>query len=687
MVNISLTSPMRSNLLALQNISKVQSATQERLSTGLKVSNAIDNPASYYTAQSLSNRANDLNSLLDSMGQGIQTIKATSDALEAGTKLLQQAKASANSAMDSIAGDINVPVPPEPPVPEVPKFPIEGEIIANVTNEDELLAAIATGNAGIIVIDKNITMSKNVGLELKNGQSLVGAKWEDSTAAETKITFDFDSRIKAIGIDLGNNSALSDLVIDYTSATKTSNEDFHAVRNKSGNSAQLNNIEITANTNSTQGYYMSGIRNLGNIDLFGNIDINSPSTLSTYAVGIYGANDNSSNIIQNKDSTLNINTKGNSGHAIISGTNILNGTTNINTYNKAAHGVALGITTANGTLNITTKATESRGVYYGESTLNGIITINTESEVAYGIDGGLHTMNGTVNINTSGYNTHGIYQSTVKISSTGQLLTNTESTSANIFTRTFIKYEIGAKIGVKTNSYPVTNDLLQANVSNFTGNSTTGNTINNWVDFKRLGDFPIPAPAKLSSILEKKSAEHDNQSEKLTEEDNKTQDKKTLEASVTYNNILEQYNALIKDAGYKGINLLDMQNMKINFNEDRSSTLDVLGVDASSKGLALGKAEWLTKDDILASIDELDSAINQLRTYSNEFGNYLNTVATREDFTDNLTSVLTEGADKLTLTDMNEESANMLALQTRQQLAINSLSLSSQAAQSILSLF
>ena len=50
-------------------------------------------------------------------------------------------------------------------------------------------------------------------------------------------------------------------------------------------------------------------------------------------------------------------------------------------------------------------------------------------------------------------------------------------------------------------------------------------------------------------------------------------------------------------------------------------------------------------------------------------------------------NVLTEGADDLTLADMNEESANMLALQTRQQLAINALSLSSQASQSVLSLF
>ena len=87
------------------------------------------------------------------------------------------------------------------------------------------------------------------------------------------------------------------------------------------------------------------------------------------------------------------------------------------------------------------------------------------------------------------------------------------------------------------------------------------------------------------------------------------------------------------------------------------------------------------------SIEALDTAISQLRTWASEFGNNYSIVQSREDFTENLINVLTEGADKLTLADMNEESANMLALQTRQQLAINSLSLASQAAQGVLKLF
>ena len=69
MSNISLTASMRSNLLSLQKTQSLMDTTQERLSTGKKVNSALDNPSSFYTAQSLNNRAGDLSALLDSMGQ------------------------------------------------------------------------------------------------------------------------------------------------------------------------------------------------------------------------------------------------------------------------------------------------------------------------------------------------------------------------------------------------------------------------------------------------------------------------------------------------------------------------------------------------------------------------------------------------------------------------------------------
>ena len=159
-----------------------------------------------------------------------------------------------------------------------------------------------------------------------------------------------------------------------------------------------------------------------------------------------------------------------------------------------------------------------------------------------------------------------------------------------------------------------------------------------------------------------------------------------------YNEILDQIDQLAKDSGYKGVNLLQGNDLKVVFNEDRSSYLTINGTfaDTSDEGLKISRAEdWTNPDNeaIGASISELENAITSLRNMASEFGNNYSIVENRENFTESLINVLEEGSDKLTLADMNEESANMLALQTRQQLAINSLSLASQAAQSVLSLF
>ena len=107
MSTITLTASMRSNLASLKTIQGQMDATQTRLSTGKKVNSAIDNASSYYQSRSLTNRAADLDSLLDSMGQGIQTIQAANEGIEAVTSFIEQAKSVANSAfaLDASASD------------------------------------------------------------------------------------------------------------------------------------------------------------------------------------------------------------------------------------------------------------------------------------------------------------------------------------------------------------------------------------------------------------------------------------------------------------------------------------------------------------------------------------------------------------------------------------------------------
>jgi len=99
MSDVVLSGAMRSSLLSMQGASKLLDQTQNRVATGLKVNSAVDNPQSFFTAQGLNNRASDLSTLLDNMGLAVQTLKAASQGIDAIQKLVQQAKATANQAL------------------------------------------------------------------------------------------------------------------------------------------------------------------------------------------------------------------------------------------------------------------------------------------------------------------------------------------------------------------------------------------------------------------------------------------------------------------------------------------------------------------------------------------------------------------------------------------------------------
>ncbi len=101
MSNITLTAGIRQNLLSLQNTSAELTTTQEHLATGKKVNTAFDNPTSFFTSQSLTNRANDLSSLLDQIGQSQQTLDAANNGLTGLTSLLQQALSTAQQAQQT----------------------------------------------------------------------------------------------------------------------------------------------------------------------------------------------------------------------------------------------------------------------------------------------------------------------------------------------------------------------------------------------------------------------------------------------------------------------------------------------------------------------------------------------------------------------------------------------------------
>ncbi|HLL28369.1 MAG TPA: flagellin [Xanthobacteraceae bacterium] len=157
-----------------------------------------------------------------------------------------------------------------------------------------------------------------------------------------------------------------------------------------------------------------------------------------------------------------------------------------------------------------------------------------------------------------------------------------------------------------------------------------------------------------------------------------------------FNALLTQIDQLAGDSGYNGINLLNGDNLTVNFNENGSSSLTISGVTdktANALNIAGAAGSWATNANVNTALTALNTATTTLSSQAAQFGSTLTVVQTRQDFTKNLINTLQTGADNLTLADTNLEGANLTALQTRQQLSIVALSLASQSNQAVLRLF
>ena len=608
--SISLTASMRSNLLSLQNIAGQVDLTQNRLSTGLKVNSAIDNPSSYYTAVSLNNRASDLSSLLDSMAQGIQTIKAATEGLEAGAKLLEQASATATQALETVN------------VPSKSWFEAQEGVAAVVSTKEEFLAAIDSGKKGDIVIYGQIDMG-NTAITLQEGQNLTGIGTygvaDNERGKFSALNFDVTglASMQMITLSTGNISDLSisaegdanKQAFALIQATGKSfsitlkNVDFHSEVKNGGWGSSL----VKAQNKDAGQFHLQGVNNLyttDNITGFWqtSLTIDSGTVLNAKLTGVEGATFAYSNVEIN-DAQVNSQT---SYWDFLRSSVICNGKSYVN----------------------------------GGRSANGSLTLNDQSRV----DNCARLENMNLNITSR--------EATINVTEPRLFVIYSSGTAT-------LNAVAGSKISLAGQVY-----RLDENVD-YTQTVTGTPPQCQKVDGET---FVQPDRSFLDSLTIKQKYEPKADSSR-------------------YQEIIRQYDSLIKDSSYKGINLLGEQDLTVIFNEDRSAQLAVKGKDASSKALGLTTVDWQNQGDIKQSLQELTDALNQIRQISSELGNYYSIVTTREDFTQNLINVLTEGADKLTLADMNEESANMLALQTRQQLAVNSLSLASQASQSILRLF
>ena len=601
MSGISLTASMRSNLLSLQNIASRQDIVQNRLATGLKVSSAIDNPSSYYTASSLNNRAADLTALLDAMSQGIQTIKAASEAIDSGTKFLEQAKAVANQALETA-------------IPAKEWFAEQvGENGAVVETAQELLDAVNSGKETIVVYGKIDLgdISDSGGLKLAENQKLVGVGYFGNFDSETdkfSQIISRDTSMKGLSaVMMGNGSLVADLTIEY-SARYLSNNGTVMAAGISG--AVLRDVEI--NFKFAENYEEHN--NSGSV-----VVVDSQISL---------------------EGNINLNSEKHGVHAVRNSTVIMNAETRIETRQ---HGLYIN----------NNSRLELSGKFFSNNKQNSVLVRdNSVLDVLSGSE--MYILSSYTSF-VSG-SSSGAFGSRINFGDGVKIYHQNGSGFFAAQGNLDIRFGTGVQFSTADKSWK----SMRASFLNL----FPGDALKN---FDSNSDF-IATAVYIPLLAESEKLAHGRQ-------------------NWQYNLILQQYDTLVSDSFYKGINLLSGQNLKVNFNEDRRSKIEVAGVKADSGSLGIAAREWKNIEDIEKSVSELEEAINTLRSFASAFGNYYSIVTTRQDFTENLINVLEEGADKLTLADMNQESANMLALQTSQQLAVNSLSLAGQASQAILRLF
>jgi len=157
-----------------------------------------------------------------------------------------------------------------------------------------------------------------------------------------------------------------------------------------------------------------------------------------------------------------------------------------------------------------------------------------------------------------------------------------------------------------------------------------------------------------------------------------------------YNALLKQIDQLAGDASYNGVNLLNGNDLTVNFNENGTSSLTIASVTFNSAGLGLTSiaAGGFQSNSTVTGVEaSINTAISTVRAQTETFGTNSSTIQTRQTFEQNMINTLQTGASNLVLADQNQESANLLTLQTQQQLEISALSIANQANQSVLKLF
>jgi len=744
MSGIVLSASVRQNLLSLQSTADLLATTQSRLSTGKKVNSALDNPTNFFTAQSLDNRASDINNLLDGIANGVQVLQAANTGITSLSKLLDSAKSIANQALQTTVG-----------------YSTKSNVsttIAGATSSDlrgtttyssatALTNVLFDGTAGGAHAASSTTTLGSAAVATVTGTAINAA----TTAA--KLLNGAGAGDANAGVVAGDTFTVDGKTITFASGDAPT-------------TAPTGYTQVTAIANTTTGNVFT--------DANGNSLVYLGSTTKASIGDVLTAVDIASGAQRNVSGTLTSNGGQTPSTVNGSGALVLNSSTgaDLSITGKADTLKALGLTTATGTGNTTITASRlttsaSLGTFVQDgSTLNvdgKIITFKNggtpgAAEVASGsgVSGNLVTdgngnstiylnqatiadvlkavdlatgvrttsnSGGTATVNTaSGQTASSIVAGALHISTgassdltitgTGNALSTLGLTGSTGTGTSFTASRAAAAGGIsgKTLTFTSFNGGTAVNVTFGDGTGGTVKTLDQLNT--QLQANNLSATIDANGLLTV-SATNDYASSTLGSAvaggaiggtvtsaltwSNPTAPVADAVAQATRSNLVNQYNNIMTqidttslDASFNGVNLLNGDQLKLVFDETGKSNLNITGVTFNSKGLGLAALTQGTDfiDNAASNkvLAKLNTASSTLRSEASTLGSNLSVVQVRQDFNKNLINVLQTGSSNLTLADTNEEAANSQALSTRQSIAVSALSLANQSQQSVLQL-
>ena len=215
MADVTLSAAIRTNLLSLANTTDLIDTTQKRLSTGLRVASPIDDATAFFQAQSLSDRAVDLDGKKGDIDQAISSVSTALEAIEAVDSLLRQLKGLAIQAKSATGSQLTS---------IVDQFNEVRSQITNLANDAEYqgLNLVNSTTATLDVSFSNDTASTLTitAVDITTGGLTV------ASAANFSVSANIDSSIADIDADittlrgnastLGSNVALLQTRLDFT---------------------------------------------------------------------------------------------------------------------------------------------------------------------------------------------------------------------------------------------------------------------------------------------------------------------------------------------------------------------------------------------------------------------------------------------------------------------------------------